>query len=55
MVDKDIRRLVVLDREHECKGFASTLELLQADLSDSLDLASELNDAYYEQKFEPQH
>jgi CBS domain-containing protein len=54
MVDKEVRRLAVLDGRRNFKGFVSSLELLQADLSNSRDLVSKLNDDYYEQRFEPQ-
>ena len=52
MVDKGLRHLVVMD-ENSFKGFVSSRELLEADLVDSRDLVSKLNDDYYEHQFKP--
>jgi CBS domain-containing protein len=53
MTDKGLRHLVVKDGEREFQGFVSSLELLEADLSDSRDLVGKLNDDYYEHQFRP--
>ena len=54
MVDKALRHLVVLDESSRFGGFISSRELLEADLMDSRELVSKLNDDYYEHQFQPQ-
>ena len=53
MVDNGLRHLVVMDEKHRFLGFVSSRELLEADLSDSRDLVSKLNDDYYRHHFKP--
>jgi len=53
MIDKGLRHLVVKDNEREFRGFVSSRELLEADLSDSRDLVGKLNDDYYQHQFQP--
>jgi CBS domain-containing protein len=53
MIDKGLRHLVVKDGEREFRGFVSSRELLEADLSDSRDLVGKLNDEYYQHQFQP--
>lgn len=53
MIDKGLRHLVVKDGERKFQGFVSSRELLEADLSDSRDLVSKLNDDYYQHQFRP--
>jgi CBS domain-containing protein len=53
MIDKGLRHLVVKDGERTFKGFLSSRELLEADLSDSRDLVGKLNDDYYQHQFRP--
>jgi CBS domain-containing protein len=53
MIDKGLRHLVVKDGERKFKGFLSSRELLEADLSDSRDLVGKLNDDYYQHEFRP--
>lgn len=54
MVDKRLRHLVVMDQDSCFRGFVSSRELLEADLLDSRELVSKLNDDYYEHQFKPQ-
>ncbi len=53
MVDKGLRHLVVMDGQGNFWGFVSSRELLEADLSESRELVSKLNDDYYGQHFKP--
>ena len=53
MVDKGLHHLVVLDEQKSFRGFVSSRELLEADLSDSRDLVGKLNDDYYEPRYKP--
>jgi CBS domain-containing protein len=53
MVDKGLHHLVVLDEQRCFRGFVSSRELLEADLSDSRDLVAKLNDDYYEPRYKP--
>ena len=53
MVDKGVRHLVVLDEQRHFRGFVSSRELLEADLSESRELVGKLNDDYYEHHFKP--
>jgi len=53
MVDKRLRHLVVMDEQRNFRGFVSSRELLEADLSDSRELVGKLNDDYYEHQFKP--
>jgi CBS domain-containing protein len=53
MVDKGLRHLVVMDEHRHFRGFVSSRELLEADLSDSRELVGKLNDDYYAHQFKP--
>jgi CBS domain-containing protein len=54
MVDRRIRQLVVLDKNKAFIGFVSASLLLEADLKNSRELVTKLNDSYYAPRFEPQ-
>ena len=54
MVDKGLRHLVVADQNSRFRGFFSSRELLEADLADSRELVTKLNNDYYEHQFKPQ-
>lgn len=53
MVRRGLNHLVVLDDDHQFAGFVSSREFLEADLADSRELVSKLNDDYYEHHFRP--
>jgi CBS domain-containing protein len=53
MADKGVRHLVVMDEDRNFRGFVSSRELLEADLSESRELVGKLNDDYYEYRFKP--
>lgn len=53
MVDKGLRHLVIVDELRKFRGFISSREILEADLSDARELVGKLNDDYYEHQFMP--